>query len=1263
MFDAMLRAFNDCKKSGLATGTVSEAASLASQCLAAIDADGRDRIARAGLKLGQIVTKRCGGGSGGFLATSFAGACAGAADTTANFVPCVENALRCRACRLVAAADGLDADCDLFDDGQAQGSCEVEEGPTTTTTSTTQSTTTTSTTTTTIDPCSPGPDCSDVDTPCALGVCNPANGGCTLAPLVEGTACAAGSPAAIITNVVLTDLSSADTILDGGFDVNEWRHQVDITSDETAIDAGLRGILGADACCTVEDETLAVTAGYRISFDIAATGGWRLSLAHSLLGAYSILDEKVALEDAGGEASVGLVSATVTIDGGTPIHFDVTPSPATLVHALGGGEGDSEAEFSGGASLEVFGSDSVSVVVDFTFAMTAFSNSNAAFPAAGGDEVAIRFGLADSIANGFTAGAYPSGDASLAERDIAADGHRSMIRLDAAVCEGAGTCDGAGTCEASPSQDCGLLDSECTLGLCEQETGTCAAENLPDGLACEDGDPCTVGDACTAGVCVGGAPPDCTGLDDACNVGACEPGTGSCIAVPADAGTVCGSATAGAVITNAALIDLSTGDTKLDGGFDVHEWRHATAISSDAGRIDASLKAMLGADACCTVEDESLSATGAYRLTFDIVGSADWELEVAHALLGAMSLLDEKVALEDAGGSVSISAVSASIAVDGGAPVALDFTPSPTSVTHALGGGEGDSDVEVSGAASTTVSGSGPASIVIDFAFSATAFSNSNAAFPAAGGDEVALRLGLSDTISNGFTAGQYPSGDASLASRDAAADGHFATVILRTPRCLSDAVCDGEGSCGSGAATDCSSAGDACNAGFCDAATVTCATEPVGAGASCSDGDACNGAELCDGAGSCQAGTAVDCSSFDDQCNVGVCASGTGDCSAEPVTNGTSCDDGDACTSGDQCTDGVCAGAEVPGCGATLTNVVVTNLSSGETKTDGSFDVNEFRRSLSHSSTATSIDARMGAMIGADACCTTGDVDITRTVSYQVSFDIESSLSWQLTIDNSVLGAFSILDEKVANEDAGGVASITAVSATATVGGSPTDLSFTPSPTNRTHAIGGGEGSSDVQFSGSDGAVIAGSGNTSVTFVVSFNIRAFSNSNFAFPAAGGDEVAVRMGLPDTISNGFTAGGYPSGNGALGARDQALDGNFLSVSVIGTAEQTSRSPTRPHLWSCRAGGPEKTRATRERRPGFSLPSALRRSARVRRRHYASASRCRRCAAGRGNLRRPRLPIPSSRGRGCGWPSRRSSRHQRSTRRCRISFRWRPCRTR
>jgi hypothetical protein len=233
----------------------------------------------------------------------------------------------------------------------------------------------------------------------------------------------------VIANVVTTDLSSADSKVDGAFDVNEWRHKITTAPTATTIDAALRGMVGADACCTVEDETRTATAHYRINFDVESDENWVVDVDHSIIGAFGLLDEKVALEDAGGSVSIGTVEGTYKVDGGSPQSFDFDTNISSVTHALYGGEGDTEEEFFGGTSTQIAGSGDASIELEFMFTVQAFSNSNAFFPAAGGDEVCIRFGRSDTIDNGFTCGQYPSGDPSLSVRDPNDDGHFVHVEL------------------------------------------------------------------------------------------------------------------------------------------------------------------------------------------------------------------------------------------------------------------------------------------------------------------------------------------------------------------------------------------------------------------------------------------------------------------------------------------------------------------------------------------------------------------------------------------------------------------------------------------------------------------------------------------------------------------------------------------------------------------------------------------------------------------------------------------------------------------
>jgi hypothetical protein len=81
------------------------------------------------------------------------------------------------------------------------------------------------------------------------------------------------APQTRLENVELTDLSSADSATDSVFDVNEWRHRIRPTVSPTSIDVDLKGMLGADACCTVDDESRSAHAGYRLSFDVVPENG------------------------------------------------------------------------------------------------------------------------------------------------------------------------------------------------------------------------------------------------------------------------------------------------------------------------------------------------------------------------------------------------------------------------------------------------------------------------------------------------------------------------------------------------------------------------------------------------------------------------------------------------------------------------------------------------------------------------------------------------------------------------------------------------------------------------------------------------------------------------------------------------------------------------------------------------------------------------------------------------------------------------------
>jgi hypothetical protein len=108
---------------------------------------------------------------------------------------------------------------------------------------------------------------------------------------------------------------------------------------------------------------------------------------------------------------------------------------------------------------------------------------------------------------------------------------------DGLYCNGAETFSG-GSCQAGTPPDCSVLTTQCSNGVCDEADDVCEAVSTNEGLPCSDDDLCTENDTCISGVC-SETPDDCSYLDDACNVGTCDPATGSCYADPANEGGSC----------------------------------------------------------------------------------------------------------------------------------------------------------------------------------------------------------------------------------------------------------------------------------------------------------------------------------------------------------------------------------------------------------------------------------------------------------------------------------------------------------------------------------------------------------------------------------------------------------------------------------------------------------------------------------------------------------------------------------------------------
>ncbi|HRA33763.1 MAG TPA: hypothetical protein PK748_02480 [Acidimicrobiales bacterium] len=227
------------------------------------------------------------------------------------------------------------------------------------------------------------------------------------------------APQTRLANVAVTDTSTADYNKDASvFDSWEWRHRVRKQISPTSVNVQLKGMMGADACCTVDDERDSATASGRVEFDVIPAAGdtWRVDLSHLIQGAHTLKEEGYRAQ-----TKIGTVTGRYRVGSGAWVNFNFNPS----IMDTGDRDGDYHGPFTGAAATALTGTTQEHVTVEFSFWVEAFSNSNLAFPASAGNEAAVRFGANDSLTNNFTAGDYPG----LGNRDIAADGYRLNVAL------------------------------------------------------------------------------------------------------------------------------------------------------------------------------------------------------------------------------------------------------------------------------------------------------------------------------------------------------------------------------------------------------------------------------------------------------------------------------------------------------------------------------------------------------------------------------------------------------------------------------------------------------------------------------------------------------------------------------------------------------------------------------------------------------------------------------------------------------------------
>jgi len=158
----------------------------------------------------------------------------------------------------------------------------------------------------------------------------------------------------------------------------------------------------------------------------------------------------------------------------------------------------------------------------------------------------------------------------------------------------------------------------------------------------------------------------------------------------------------------------------------------------------------------------------------------------------------------------------------------------------------------------------------------------------------------------------------------------------------------------------------------------------------------------------------------------------------------------------------------------------------------------------------------------------------ITLNASYTISFDVTDAIgsAWQLDIDTSRIGA------RTSITDGGGQSAFSLGAASGLLGGA----TLTSGSLGLAAIARSQQGNSvNFAFNQTDSAVVNGTGNGTVTLVFAFSATAETLVN----GNAGDEAAIRMGIPETLSS-FLAGAYPG----AGGRTAANDGHFVDLTLL-----------------------------------------------------------------------------------------------------------------
>jgi len=460
---------------------------------------------------------------------------------------------------------------------------------------------------------------------------------------------------------------------------------------------------------------------------------------------------------------------------------------------------------------------------------------------------------------------------------------------DGDPCNVGETCDGE-ACIGGGPMVCVDPDDPCLTAKCDPETSECASVPLADSAQCEDGDPCTVEDQCTGGVC-GGVPRDCSGQDEGCTVGVCDPLTGSCVEQPAEQGASCDDLTA------------CTVDDVCDGNV-------CAGIPTDCGDLDGP----------CT-EGVCNDQTGeCVTKNLDDIPCEDGSLCTGpDACVVGVCVPGASTECPDGDDVCQVGLCDPETGVCGEGPgneggTCEDEDPCTTE------------DVCVAGTCAGTAK---DCSDVADLCQKGVCLKESGVcvAQPDPLQDLQACDDGQFCTVDKQCVEGVCLGDPRDCSALDEECvqgtcddflDACVPIAIADDDPCSDGQVCTlgdtcKNGECGGDEVLDCSGLNNQCQNGFCSEADGGCIAVFEDPGTVCDDNLACTNTDTCTD-GVC-GGIPVDCTDLSTDCLAGACSETASGCVTVPVLDGATCSDGIECTADDFCSAGKCIPGDASEC------------------------------------------------------------------------------------------------------------------------------------------------------------------------------------------------------------------------------------------------------------------------------------------------------------------------------------------------------------